>query len=291
MRILLILLAVLSLALPTIAQGPLTVGTTVVSTLAEVTGEQTSLYNAICIYNDITPGDIGMKYFRVLAREYAVQIGLVYELYTFNGYQNIEILHAKPSTKNEISEKTLDSPLHHNTGATINDNDTAQQHAHHVNHIVSVVHDTLVVYKSILTEKAIKITAIDTVTVVVIVPVNTRVPFCDCSNKSERELNKYYTDILAQRRACKDAELKDRLGFCAYQIRKYKKSAYKRHSHKEESMFKATLPDMHIGEYTNTSAHSSAPPKKRKKRVRKLGNGHAKGRGGFLSKLFPFANC
>ena len=29
----------------------------------------------------------------------------------------------------------------------------------------------------------------------------------------------------------------------------------------------------------------------RKRRAKRLGKGHAKGRGGFWSKLFPFANC
>ena len=73
--------------------------------LSEQTGETKSLYNAICIYNDITPGDIGMTEFRVLATKYAKEVGCTnYELYLYNGGNNLYILYfdASEHTDEEV---------------------------------------------------------------------------------------------------------------------------------------------------------------------------------------------
>ena len=61
--------------------------------LAEQTKENTSLYDAVCIINNIEPGSIGMNEGRKLMLKYAQSIGLKYELYQLNDDNNLHILH------------------------------------------------------------------------------------------------------------------------------------------------------------------------------------------------------
>jgi hypothetical protein len=266
--------------------------------LAEITGEQTSLYNAACILNGIEPGTIGMTEGRVLMAKYAESIGLNYKLYLKNGGNNLHILHFVPTTATETTTEPSVNEV--NADSTIN-----------LGTDIEVIKTTEVLAPS--TVDTITIATIDTiflteVNIDTIYSVDTVVEekelFCDCSGKTAAELNQYYTEVLAKRRATKDKELKDRYGFCAYQIRRFKKYIERKerlarrteqHTEIEETSgrdysFKEVLPDYDIGDKKLTAV---APPKKPKPvRVRKLGKGHAKSKNtNIWSKIFPFRGC
>lgn len=97
MKILTLLFAIL-LATNVSAQPP--------SSLADLTGEKQSLYNAVCIIYDVKPDSIGMKEGRKLMQEYAESIGLKYELYEFNAGNNLYILYYKSSV-NRLNQRVI----------------------------------------------------------------------------------------------------------------------------------------------------------------------------------------
>lgn len=74
--------------------------------LAELTGEKQSLYNAVCMIYDIKPGSITMKEGRKLMQKYAKSIGLKYELYEFNAGNNLYILYYKSSV-NRLNQRVI----------------------------------------------------------------------------------------------------------------------------------------------------------------------------------------
>ena len=344
-NLLLLFVMVLSLA-PSFAQSPTTVMCAdcdtkeITISLSEKWDVPHSLYNAICMENDIEPGKIGMNEFRRLAKEYAIRVGLVYTNYTFNGTQNIEILHAKviqnENTTSTSANITRNNSNLHNIVSNVNTSTSTIGVVHsdtitHYNKIlkdekavtntkmvsntlisnsttdiipsindtdiygvdtVTVVTNTITLVDTIIryieSERTITKTVVDTFTVFVVVPVDAHVPFCNCADKTYEELNQYYTETLRNRRLAKDPELKDRYGFCAYQIRRYKAQMKKRPtSSGKDYTFEEIVPNLGIGDSRTTA---SAPPKKR--RSRKLGKGHARtGNTGFWAKLFPFLNC
>lgn len=65
--------------------------------LAEKTGEYKSLYNAVCILYNVKPDSININEGRILMQKYAKSIGLKYELYQYNGGNNLFILYYEPT--------------------------------------------------------------------------------------------------------------------------------------------------------------------------------------------------
>ena len=281
--------------------------------LSETTGETKSLYNAICIHNDITPGDIGMKEFRKLAGEYAEEVGCTsdYELYLHNGGNNLFILYFNPAKKSEYKQPEsfwgedqeytqsecncsthnavdrayiIDSVLAANTGRI----DTVVHEV--VIHSVKVIVDTVVVAK------------FDTVETI------KSDEYCNCEDldlnaawvKYETLQAKYNEDVANHNGAINSA--------CQAKLKRYM-NKLQRHNYDEarnsrlEKKFDAELAhqifeSMH-GEIEESKlglkVRNLAPKrvkKSKKRRVRRLGKGHARtGNNSFWSKLFPFANC
>jgi len=248
-----------------------TVFTSSATSLAENTGENLSLYNAICIHSNITPGDITMTEFRVLAREYASSVGLSYELYQFNGKNNLYILHYSVETVTESAQTVEETVVveNQNNIEYINEasivGEVQPEHTFDVN-IPNVINNTKVTPININTVSAVSVSnANDTKEVVE--TINVEKAFCDCENKSKEELYQYYTDQLTLRRKSKGLQ-KDKHGECAYQIRKYIQTDIKFEEKIERKK------------------------KKFRKNVRKVrGNGLSRSNQGFFQKLFPFASC
>jgi hypothetical protein len=225
--------------------------------LATQTGEQTSLYNAICIANDITPGDITMTKFRELAKEYAISIGLNYQLFKFNGEQNLEILHATPKTYTNSSTST---PSSSNDVVSTPMTITETVIVNEISSSIDTAKVTLLMpYSNVATISTLEI-ACEEEEKEVVEPI--QVAFCDCEGKTKEELNQYYTERLWLRRNTPKGKIKDQHGLCAYQIRKYLQTDVKK-----------------------------ANKKTKRKRTKLRGNGLSRSNRGFFQKLFPFANC
>lgn len=238
--------------------------------LAEVTGETKSLYNAICIYNDFTPGDITMTEFRVLAQEYAASKGLNYELYEFNGGNNLFILYYEGSLEEEEYMKSSDERFHTtpSTGCicdvptytrdTFIDVDTTIYF--NINNVPVLIPTSISLNldSEIIVESSTKTTQDFT---------------CSCEGKTVRELNKYYSDLL-KIRVSDGTLLRNEIDACALHVRQIKK-----HVEHEERIERIAL-------------RKSKRKKNKSKVVRYLGKGHAKGKGnGFITKLFPYIHC
>ena len=245
--------------------------------LAERTGENTSFYNAVCILNDIEPGNIGMNEGRKLMQEYAVSIGLDYKLYEFNGRNNLYILHYVAINFDEdadISEKQYTFKV--------------------VVDIPVIVEPTV---RELIELNALQVIEADMIdvdyTVDSIVIAKVQVGFtCDCRDMDVAELNQYYTELLKLRRTAIGLR-KDKLDACSYQLRKYKKVVEQstrktKNQIEDDYSFNELLPNMNMGDI-RTTASAPAPTNVK---CRKLGNGHARGKGdGFWTKLFPYINC
>ena len=278
--------------------------------LAEVTGETKSLYNAICIKNNITPGDIGMTEFRQLAKEYAAEVGCKdYELYEYNGGNNLYILYFEPvkKAKRTLGEYTKEQ-IQEFLGEEIMLDDeyrnTPSTNCAGCGTIV--VTDTVVEVVSV--QYNISEVAPLQITMANLEEVTTQVPSkapsdiksfadvgntCDCRGMDAEQLNNYYTQMLKLRRSATGNE-KDKYGECAYQIRRYKQQVLKDSADVklleriQERVNRAKERDSQL-------VSSKVKPKKKSKikRVRKP-RGAKRTRGKsftFWTRLFPFINC
>lgn len=257
--------------------------------LAEKTGETKSFYDAVCILNGITPGTIGMTEGRALMQDYALSIGLSYELYQFNSKNNLYILHyvATVSTAETVSATAS------TTNLTIAQENIVSEKSEVVNESKTI---ELIKLNSI---------AVDSVsnTFIIVESVVNQVELitqggitCDCANKTVAELNQYYTDLLALRRKARGLQ-KDKLNACAYQLRKYKKIVEReeREEGKEpDYTFNELLPNYKMGtnSFITVSQKVDEPIVKKRKVRRSIGNGFTQGKNtSFWVKLFPFINC
>lgn len=68
------------------------------TSLAEITGEENSLFNALAIYNNVEPEEFTVIEFREAAEAYGESIGMDYVCHPKNGWNNVEMLwHRLPS--------------------------------------------------------------------------------------------------------------------------------------------------------------------------------------------------
>lgn len=305
----------------------LMVASTYGQSLAEQTGEHRSLYDAVCIFNDIEPGTIGMTEGRKLMQRYAKSVGLEYELYEFNGGNNLYILHfdeedqLKPEYRSDAIDANdeLDYSMvgaHANVSAScsgcVEGNNTKPNKIEYneVTPVTVIEVGTGVINIDTKKKDTIQINDIEPIEVkhinnnqIIAVPVHIPADeheyVCDCKDKTVEELNQYYTELLKLRRQATGL-LKDKLNACSYQLRKYKKTLERdeRVSHRDTAKiedgsvsFEQVLPNMNI----SSSLVSYKPvkvTKTKKRRTRKLGRGYARGKNNsFLSKLFPFRGC
>lgn len=255
--------------------------------LSEITGETRSLYNAICIYNDITPGDIGMKEFRKLAAEYAEEVGCTsdYELYLYNGGNNLFILHYNPAKKEEYKQPEPfwgeDESVDYTNCNCGNHN--AVDRAAIVDSLLNVIDVDTIVLK-----------VIDTIT-----KVETRVnnivknkEYCDCE---DLDLEEAFNQYKMLQRKYKEDKSNNNAGInsmCQVKLKKYMRDL-KRETHRNDTNIR--LERLYNDrDLAKTVSNSMSKPRKKKKRrrTRRLGKGHAKtANNGFWQKLFPFANC
>lgn len=262
--------------------------------LAERTGENTSLYDAVCLINDIKPGSIGMTEGRKLMQLYAQSIGLNYELYELNGENNLYILHFVPSVE------TISVDEDKNLEDNINDNQANYISSESVILAADILNTANVgADMDISTQieinpiSSIQPTSINQDLLIKVQPVYTLNSFftCDCRDKDVEDLNQYYTELLRMRHNTHGL-LKDKLDACSYQLRKYKKvlEQKQRRGNNEDSPSVGVIDG---NEDTRVvSVGRAAPRSTKSNRTRRLGNGYAKGKCNSLwMKLFPFANC
>jgi hypothetical protein len=271
--------------------------------LAKITGEGKSLYNAICIYNNIIPGSIGMDEGRVLMQNYANSLGLKYELYEFNGGNNLYILYYDAKEHEDTSnndDNSISIPMVGNIKLSSNYGDSATINlaapANDYQVEQNVVIPTELIELEVVNVDGIEVPGFDKVELLDFLSLSGFT--CNCQDKDVAELNKYYTDLIEQRRRAHGLK-KDKLDACAYQLRKYKKVLEQEERNKDKGRekdnrieegysFNQLIPDYKMGDI-KTTASAPAPTKSK---VRNLGKGHARtGNTGLWVKLFPFINC
>lgn len=266
--------------------------------LAERTGENTSLYDAVCLINDIKPGSIGMTEGRELMQLYAKSIGLNYELYELNGENNLYILHFVPSFE------TISVDEDKNLEDNINDNQANYTSSESVILAADILNTANIgtdmdisTQIEITPISSIQPTSINQDLLIKVRPVYTLNSFftCDCQDKDVDDLNQYYTELLRMRHNARGL-LKDKLNACSYQLRKYKKvlEQKQRRGNNEDSPAVGVIDENEDTRVVSVGRMiaNPAPRSTKSNRTRRLGNGYAKGKCNSLwMKLFPFANC
>tara|TARA_R100000951_G_scaffold114878_1_gene121173 strand:+ start:3218 stop:4060 length:843 start_codon:yes stop_codon:yes gene_type:complete len=260
--------------------------------LSEQTGENRSLYNAICIYNDITPGDIGMTEFRKLAAEYAQEVGCTdYSLYLYNGGNNLYILYFNANEhKNNKAEPFWGE----------------EQQVDYTNVNCCGGHDAI--DRTINIDSLIKFAParVDTITIEVVVNVIDTVvlakfdtlevvksnEYCDCTDLDLNEAWAKYQ--LLQDEYSKD--VKNHNGeinsMCQVKLKRYMNQLQRQnHTDRTNERLEYKYDNQEMAKFTSNIKPKRTKKTKRRK-SRKLGRGHAKtANNSFWQKLFPFANC
>ena len=273
--------------------------------LAKITGEGKSLYNAVCIYNNIQPGTIGMDEGRKLMQDYANSLGLKYELYEFNGGNNLYILYYDAKEHEDTSnndDNSISIPMvgnvelgsNYGDSATINLRGPANDNQLEQNIVIPAELIELEVV-------GVDIIELDELDRVELLDFSSLLGLtCNCQDKDIAQLNQYYTELIEQRKRTKGLR-KDKLDACAYQLRKYKKVLEQEERIKDKGRekdnqieegysFNQLIPDYKMGDMKTTAGFARDTTTKRK--VRNLGKGHSRGKNtGLWVKLFPFINC
>ena len=270
---------------------------TVNESLAQRTGENTSLYDAVCELNDIVPGSIGMKAGRVLMAEYAEMIGLNYKLYLLNGGNNIHILHYVTAWEVMQKDTSLSNDI---TCASCRINHDAQDRTIGIDpnadaslyfeeeEMVDTVVIIEVIVDTVILTKTITETVIDTV----------ENDYCNCTDLT---LDQAWVKYKGLKDSWKE-DVRNHNGIinsgCQTKLRKYIWSLQRNEinvtrwerKNKMSNESPLVIPSIGVVTVCVTDTKSKVKRVTNKKRARKLGKGHAKG-GGLWSKLFPFANC
>lgn len=252
--------------------------------LAEITGEKSSLYNAICKYNGLIPGEVTMTEARKLIQNYTEEIGCKkYYLHKYNAGNNLYILYKEPKKVN-IEKKAI---LRQFTVEELKDyledslvgKDNTCGGCYTINEVAPL--QVKVVVKHIRTLEANELTmpkeVVDLSSKATTEPNLTKEElFCDCRNKDYYELNNYYTLMLKNRQKEDDRYMKDKYGFCATQIRKYKRNHSKRL----------------LKEVKSRGTKVKLVKNKNKKRKSKKLRGNTVGKSDtFIHRIFPFLAC
>lgn len=262
--------------------------------LATQTGEKQSLYNAICVLNNIIPGDITMTEFRVLAQVYAKSQGLSYELYEFNGGNNLYILYYSAENQSDDVEYMKSSNDRFEDDEyilTSNESSTLKLPSHFAtiakNLKPRVIRDTIVQERVIFkVAQNVPVIEINTLDVDVVDSVELIGSTCDCENKTDKELMQLSVDYhrLASRYAFSDPELAKRHKDYAQDIDVFR--AELRKSEKVERKNE---------KLANKDSKTSVKSKKSKGKVRHVS---LKRRGAndtawqrFITGIFPNINC
>lgn len=209
--------------------------------LAQLTGENNSLWNALAVKEGVNPSTWTTTQFRVKATEYATSLGLVYYNDKTNGNNNLEILHYVKDTvvipeSMKIESANISNDNEYHTVFDYSDiilNDTLVK-----------VSDTIIQYDTT--------TIIDTLTQIDTV----QIYFCDCRNMSSQDVKKYSISMLELSKSDTSIIVKESALLCYRQSKKYYTSLMK-----EEKKYEIQ-PINNIGMYKVTK-------KRKRKRVRR----------------------
>jgi len=303
----LLLIIVVALFMSTQAQAQLE---TVNESLAQRVGENTSLYDAVCMLNDIVPGSIGMTEGRVLMAEYAEMIGLNYRLYLKNGGNNLHILHyttswevmTKDADVTEVDEACSTCGNHNAQDRTVGIDADADADAEVSDYYfqdeatmadIDVV-DTVTIVDTVVLTRIVTETRLQIVTDTV------EHEYCDCEGLSVKDAWTQH-DLLRDEWKNEGAQSNKAINAaCRAKLRRYIKYAEKMNydlTHSVRSVVPVVdgrweVPMIGIITISMTGTEPEVKKAPRKRKARKIGKGRSRGKGnGFWSKLFPYANC
>ena len=288
--------------------------------LAQRVNEQRSLSRAVCTLYNLDAYELGNDKIRVYMQKYAKSIGLNYELYEFNGGNNLYILHYVADSNTIESSNTNDTELtsvdacsncgHNAQDRTEGVDANAEASNYFQDELMNKAQDetpmsTVDVIDTIVKVDTVVLTNIVTVTEVkvdTIVKVE-EIKYCDCTDltldqawdkhnmlkeewKNDRKENNQY--INSQCRA------KLRRYIHTLQQEEYDITRIERWESRDNDV-KDTEDKLNIPMVGVISIGFNDEPEvkkvSRKRRVRKLGKGHSRGKSGRGFKLFPYANC